>query len=181
MNLTLILGPMKSGKSYELISFFAPLEYTKLKFGLYQSVRNVRDSFVASRNGVQLAAKKIASLHEILADDVEVVGIDEIHMFPASDIGAIEKLLKKGVRVIISGLDTDYQGKLFNTVANLMELVPQEIKYKRAVCEVCQAPQAIYTQILKGEEPITSGLPPVVPDDGTYRYIAACRDCFRRE
>lgn len=58
MNLTLILGPMKSGKSYELISLFAPLNYTKLKFGLYQSERNVRDSFVASRNGVQLGSGK---------------------------------------------------------------------------------------------------------------------------
>lgn len=172
---------MKSGKSYELISFFAPLSYTKLKFGLYQSVRNVRDSFVTSRNGVKLEAKKINSLHEILNDDVEVVGIDEIHMFKAEDVVAIEKLLKKGVRVIISGLDTDYQGKLFDTVARLMELIPQEIKYRRAVCEICQAPTAIYTQISKNQQAVTSGLPPVVPDDGTFNYLAVCRDCFVRE
>jgi len=172
---------MKSGKSYELISFFAPLNYTKLKFGLYQSQRNVRDSFVASRNGVQLEAKKINSLFEILDDDVEVVGIDEVHMFKAEDILAIEELLKKGTQVIISGLDTDYQGKLFDTIARLMELGPREIKYRRAVCEICQSPTAIYTQIFKDDQPITSGLPSVVPEDGTYRYAAVCRHCFRRQ
>jgi thymidine kinase len=171
---------MKSGKSYELISFFAPLNYTKLKFGLYQSERNVRDSFVASRNGVKLEAKKIKSLAEILDDDVEVVGIDEVHMFPAEDMAAVEKLLRKGTRVIISGLDTDYQGKLFAPVAKLLELGPQEIKYRRAVCDLCQAPAAIYTQIFKDNRPITSGLPPVIPDDGTYNDLAACRNCFVR-
>ncbi len=181
MSLTLILGPMKSGKSYELISFFAPLTYTKLKFGLYQSVHNVRDSFLTSRNGVKLEAKKINSLREILNDDVEVIGIDEIHMFEPEDIEVIEKLLKKGVRIIISGLDTDYEGKLFDTIARLIELVPEEIKYRQAVCEICQTPAAIYTQILKNNQPITSGLQPLVPEDGTYNYLAVCRNCFKKE
>lgn len=178
MDLSLIFGPMKSGKSYELISFFAPLSYTNLKFRLYQSARNVRDAFIASRNGPKLEAKKIASLKEILEDDVEVVGIDEIHMFQAADVSVIEELLKKKIRVVISGLDTDYQGKLFDTVARLLELAPKEIKYRRAVCDVCKAPDAIYTQIFKGSEPVTAGLPPVVPDDGTYNYLSVCRGCF---
>ncbi|MCF7820787.1 MAG: thymidine kinase [Candidatus Pacebacteria bacterium] len=178
MDLTLILGPMKSGKSYELISFFAPLSYTNLKFGLYQSARNVRDSFVISRNGAKLNAKKIASLHEILDDDVEVVGIDEIHMFEEGDIKAIEEMLKKNIKVIISGLDTDYQGKLFNTIAKLMELAPKEIRYRRAVCDVCKSPEAIYTQVFAGDKVITSGMPSVIPDDGTYTYSVACRKCF---
>lgn len=180
MDLTLILGPMKSGKSYELISYFAPLSYTRLKFGLYQSVRNVRDAFIESRNGVKLEAKKINSLFDIINDDVEVVGIDEIHMFQPEEIQAIDQLLKKNVKVMVSGLDTDYQGKLFDVVARLMELGPKEIKYRRAVCDTCKTPQAIYTQISKQNEAVTAGLPSVVPDDGTYNYSSVCRDCFQK-
>src|SRR3989338_3889238 len=120
MDLTLILGPMNGGKTYELISFFAPLSYTNIKYCLYQSARNVRDSFIESRNGAQLKAKKIARLSEILSDDVEVVGIDEIHMFEEADVPAIEALLRRGVRVVASGLDTDYQGKLFIIIAKLI-------------------------------------------------------------
>jgi thymidine kinase len=181
MDLILILGPMKSGKSYELISFFAPLSYTNLKFGLYQSARNVRDSFVMSRNGAKLNAKKISSLFEILEDDVEVVGIDEIHMFKEEDVKAIEKLLKKNIKVIISGLDTDYQGKLFTIIVKLMELVPKEIRHRRAVCDVCKSPEAIYTQVANNNQIITKGMPPVIPDDGTYTYSVACRKCFVKD
>jgi thymidine kinase len=59
-----------------------------------------------------------------------------------------------------------------------MELGPKEIKYKRAVCDVCKSPEAIYTQVFKRDEVITSGMPPVIPDDGTYTYSVACRKCF---
>lgn len=178
MDLTLILGPMKGGKTYELISFFAPLSYTNIKYCLYQSARNVRDSFIESRNGAQLKAKKIARLSEILDDDVEVVGIDEIHMFEEADVPAIETLLRRGVRVVASGLDTDYQGKLFIIIAKLIELCPRTINYHRAVCELCRKPDAVYTQILKTGEPVIAGLPPVVPDDGSFTYRPACRSCF---
>ena len=59
MSLTLILGPMKSGKSYDLISYFAPLRYTDIPFAVYQCKKNVRDVAVQSRNGSLLDAKKI--------------------------------------------------------------------------------------------------------------------------
>lgn len=179
MDLTLILGPMKSGKSLDLISFFAPLAYTDLKFSLYQSRRNVRDEFIQSRDGVKLNAKKVASLFEILEEGLQdVVGIDEIHMFKQEDVSAVDRLLRQGTRMIISGLDTDYQGRLFDTIVRLLELGPKEIRYRRAVCEICRSPQAIYTQIVKDNKPITIGLPPVVPDDGTYKYVSVCRSCF---
>jgi thymidine kinase len=181
MDLTVILGPMKSGKTYELISLFAPLSYTKINFKLYQSVRNVRDEFIESRNGVHLQAQKIKHLSEILDTAPDVIGIDEIHMFPAAEIDALEELLKRGKRVVVSGLDTDYKGKLFDTVARLFELGPKEIKYRRAVCETCKTPDAIYTQILGNGTPVVAGLPPVVPDDGTYSYQASCRNCFVKE
>ncbi len=95
MELTLILGPMKSGKSFDLISYFAPLKYTKKKYGLFQSARNVRDGQIESRNGVLLEAKKVSSFEEILNEDYEVIGIDEIHMFEPSEYANIKKLSTK--------------------------------------------------------------------------------------
>ncbi len=178
MELTLILGPMKSGKSYDLISYFAPLRYTNIPHVLYQSKRNVRDEHITSRNGVALAAQKITDLREALAGDWRVVGIDETHMFPASTVEVVEELLKKGVKVIVSGLDLDYRGHMFEIIKGLLELGPKEVRYKRAVCERCKNPEAIYTQVLKMGEPIVADLPPVLPDDGTYTYMTTCRNCF---
>ena len=178
MDLTLILGPMKSGKSFDLISHFAPLQYTDLRFALFQSSRNVRDETVWSRSGAGLAARKVANLRSLLREDLEVVGVDEIHMFSAKDVAILKTLLNQGTRVVASGLDMDYRGKMFGVVRKLLELGPAEVRYKRAVCEVCRQPEAIYTQVLRGKEPVVEGIPSVIPEDGTYSYMPVCRGCF---
>ena len=180
MDLTLILGPMKSGKSFDLISYFAPLKYTDIPFALYQSSRNVRDAQISSRNGMALEAKKINSLHDIAADAVSVVGIDELHMFDPKEFDALAALLKKGVKVVGAGLDLDYKGKMFEIIKNLLELGPKEVKYKRAVCEICRKPQAVYSQVFNSGAPVTAGMPPVIPDDGTFTYQPVCHACFIR-
>ncbi len=178
MDLTVIMGPMKSGKSYDLISFFAPLKYTAIPYTLYQSARHVRDEQVQSRNGSLLSAQRIYSLTEILGNGCKIVGIDEMHMFPAHEVLVIDKLLRTGVKVIVSGLDLDYQGKMFTTMRALLELGPKEVRYKRAVCELCKSPDAIYSQVLKDNQPLLDGMPSVIPDDGTYSYRSTCRYCF---
>lgn len=182
MNLTLILGPMKSGKSFELISRFAHLKYTEIPFGLFNSSRNVRDKQVSSRNGgLELVAKKVKSLSEIKAKKFKIIGIDEIHMFDERDVPAIEQFLKQGTEVVVSGLDTDYRGRMFGIIGRLLELGPKKVIYRRAVCEKCHLPKATHTQILKNNKPVLVGLPPVVPEDGTYAYQPLCRSCFIRK
>ena len=113
MDLTLILGPMKSGKSFNLISHFAPLKYTDIPFALYQSDRNVRDTHIASRNGLALEARKIKSLNDISDNEAVVIGIDELHMFDPDQLDVLVSLLHKGVKVVAAGLDLDYKGKMF--------------------------------------------------------------------
>lgn len=180
MELTLILGPMKSGKSFELINYFMSLEQRNVSFGLYQSSKNVRDEKIWSRNGIEINAKKIDGLSEIEKENVEVVGIDEIHMFPVEDAGIIEDLLERGTKIIVAGLDSDYQGKMFPIVRKLLELKPGRVEYKKAICETCGKAQAIYTQIFKDKEFVLDGLPSIVPDDGTYIYKPVCENCFEK-
>lgn len=182
MNLTLILGPMKSGKSFDLISRFAHLKYAKIPFGLFNSAKNVRDKQIFSRNGgLELEAKKVGSLSEIDAGKLKIIGIDEVHMFDERDSLAIERFLRQGVDVVASGLDLDYQGRLFGIIERLLELGPKEVKYRQAVCENCQSTEAVYTQIFKDGQAILGGLPPVVPEDGNYEYKPLCRRCFIKD
>ncbi len=178
MDLTLILGPMKSGKSYELISHFAPLKYTSIPFVLYQPEKNVRDQQIQSRNGAAIEAKKVGTLQEALNENYGVVGIDEANMFAEAEAEVVEKLLKKGTRVIVSSLDMDHQGRLFGIVRRLLELGPKEVRYRRAVCETCKNPNAVYTQALRLGVPVTEEVPSVIPDDGTFEYKPVCRECF---
>lgn len=178
MELFLILGPMKSGKSFELISYFMPLNYTNIKFSLYQPIKNKRSEDIWSRNGISIKAKKISSLKEILNKKDKVIGIDEVHMFPEKDSFVINQLLKNNKKVIVSGLDLDYRGKMFPIIKKIFELSPKKVKYKKAVCELCKKQEAIYTQIFKNNKPVLNGLPSVIPDDGKYSYVSVCRNCF---
>ena len=114
MDLTLILGPMKSGKSFDLISYFAPLKYTDIPHVLYQSNRNVRDEHISSRNGVIIEAKKVGALADALDKNFSVVGIDELHMFDPKEVAVVAELLNRGVKVVAAGLDLDYKGKMFD-------------------------------------------------------------------
>ena len=178
MKLKLFLGPMKSGKSFHLINYFMPLLQAGESCALYQSIENVRDENIWSRNGAKLTAKKVATLAEVIGQDFAVIGVDELHMFPDSEEGVIKKILAQGTRVIAAGLNKDYRGKTFPLIRRLLEFEPNEASYLKSTCDVCRCPNATHTQILDGKTPITSGLPSSITDDGTYIYKAVCRDCF---
>ena len=171
---------MKSGKSLEMISHFTPLKYTNISFGLYQPKRNVRNENIWSRTGIEIDSRKIDSLRDILNSNEQVVGIDEVHMFKEDDVMAISELLDRGTKVYLSGLDMDYKGEMFGIIKKILEMSPREVKYKKSVCELCKDHDAVYTVISKDDKIILDGLPSVIPEDGTYKYIPVCRKCFQK-
>ncbi len=180
--LTVILGPMKSGKSFEIINRFAFLEYTNISFSLFQPLKNIRDEEIHSRNGVKICAQKIDFLSKILNNKSCIIGIDEIHMFQDSEIQIIETLLKKDKVIVVCGLNTDYKGIMFESIRKLLEIGPDEVIFKKSACEICFSSEAVYTQIFdKNEIAILEGIPSVVPEDGTYTYKPVCRKCFKRK
>lgn len=178
MSLVLIVGPMKSGKSLELIAQMSIFKHSKLRPVIVQSKLNVREENIRSRTGAQMEAVKVKSLAEIDSDKFDVIGIDEAFMFPEKDVKVIKKWLLDDKRVIVSTLDMSAMGRYIKFVRELYRLKPDEIILKTAVCENCQSLGAQFTQILKKGTPIRSGLPDVVPEDGTYDYRPVCRDCF---
>ncbi len=180
MSLTAILGPMKSGKSSELIARVAPQKIAGKKIFSGQSSRHIRDNGIESRLGFRLEALPLDHIDISQVEGNDVIAIDEIHMFSAQDIVTLNTLRDR-VTVIVSGLDLDYRGRLIPAIQALFELKPDEIIYKFAVCENCQALDAGFTQIFfKDGQPVTKGLPPVVPEDGSYVYKAICYRCFQK-
>lgn len=177
MPLHLILGPMKSGKTQELISKAAPYHFTNDEVGYYQPTKNSRDAQISSRDGQRAKSHKVESLREIKRPP-KIIAVDEIHMFHVSDIHVIKDWLGQDLEVYLSGLDLDYRGRLIPIVGKLLELKPDSITFKKAVCDKCHQFQAVYSQILNQSQPITEGLDIIVPDDGQYDYQARCRKCF---
>lgn len=179
VSLDVVLGPMKSGKSLELISMLSPLQFTRVRHRVFQSARHVRDTGVTSRSGGMLATTKVASLAAALDEELDVVAVDEIHMFDVADVAVVGELLRRGTRVVVAGIDLDHRGELFGTVRSMLELAPDAVTYRRAVCDVCHEYRATHTQVLRSDVPFLEDLGgKALPDDGTFTYEARCRTCF---
>lgn len=176
---TLILGPMKSGKSLELLGRMSPYEHTNQEVLYVQPEANVRDHGIQSRLGINATALSVKSLADV-NQPFDVIGIDEVHMFDKVDGFVIDSWLGQNKNIIASGLDLDYRSKMLPIVIRLLELKPDKLIHKLSVCDSCKKYNAKFTQILKNNIPVLGGLPPVVPEDGTYDYQARCRDCFTK-
>jgi thymidine kinase len=181
MALTLILGPMKSGKSLELIARVAPYEFAKKKVIYVMSKKDKRPGGLSSRIGVDTKAIRVDSLKEI-NNGFDVIGIDEVFMFDNSDSKQIENWLAEGKDVVVSSLDLDYSATMMPMIKKLLELKPEKVINKMAVCEVCHKYKAQFTQILNKGIPVTRGLPYIVPEGAShnYEYQARCRNCHQR-
>ncbi|HWS35325.1 MAG TPA: thymidine kinase [Actinoplanes sp.] len=179
MDLTVILGPMKGGKSLEMISLLSPLEHAGIPHRIYQSARHGRDTAVTSRSGGSLQTVKVHSLAGVADGEIEWIGVDEIHMFDVDDIAELGVAVRRGIKVVVAGIDLDHRGLLFAPVRALFELAPERVIYRRAVCDVCRSLDATHTQVLEHGKPFIRELAPstALPDDGTYSYEARCRRC----
>jgi thymidine kinase len=69
----------------------------------------------------------------ILADGCDVVGIDEAQFFDNEIVKVCNDLANRGIRVIVAGLDMDYQGNPFGPMPDLMATAEYVTKV-HAIC-----------------------------------------------
>jgi len=169
-----IVGPMFSGKSEELIRRLRRAEIGKQRVQIFKPVIDQRytKNGIVSHSGLEIASELVASGSDILAKvapRTEVVGIDEAQFLGDSVVEACVKLADMGKRVIVSGLDTDFLGRPFEPMPRLLA-VAEEITKLLAICMQCGNP-AVHTQRLVASEELI-----VVGASGMYE--ARCRRCF---
>ena len=75
----------------------------------------------------------IASNIRLLANDVDVVGIDEAQFFDNEIVAVCNDLANRGIRVIVAGLDMDFKGNPFGPMPALMATAEYVTKV-HAVC-----------------------------------------------
>lgn len=176
--LEVIVGCMSSGKSEELMRRLRRAKIGRQGVIVFKPKRDTRvGSEVASRDGNSMEAVPFETEGEILGkvtNEHQVVGIDEAQFFDAWVLATIQKLVERGKRVIVAGLDTDFNGKPFGIVPDLMA-VADEVSKLNAVCMRCGR-RATRTQFLSALTDISDGDNPIiVGGDGDYE--ARCRDC----
>jgi thymidine kinase len=72
----------------------------------------------------------------MLAENADVVGIDEAQFFDEEIIRVCEALVNQGKRVIVAGLDMDYLGKPFGPMPQLLAIADFITKL-HAICVQC--------------------------------------------
>ena len=169
-----IAGSMFSGKSEELIRRLRRAKIARQKVQVFKPEVDSRYSqdHIVSHSEMRHESSNIQTAAEVLAKvepDTEVVGIDEGQFFDNELVRVANQLAKRGVRVIIAGLDQDYTGKPWEPMPQLLAIA-EYITKTLAICMVCGAP-ANHTQRL-----VASSERVLVGASGTYE--ARCRHCF---
>lgn len=168
-----IVGCMFSGKTEELIRRLRRAEIAKQRVAIFKPKIDVRYSsdHIVSHSEVKLKSLVVSNSSEIeqLAQDAQVVGIDEGQFFDIGLVDVAERLANQGKRVVIAGLDQDYRGKPFEPMPQLLA-VAEYITKTLAICVVCGNPADRTQRIAASSERVLVGAKDV--------YEARCRRCF---
>ena len=135
-----ICGSMFSGKTEELIRRLKRVKIANLKAEIFKpSIDKRYDEIkIVSHDTNFIQSTPVESAKDILllAQDADVVGIDEAQFFDEQIVTVCEQLASKGIRVIVAGLDMDYSGKPFAQIPNLLAIADYITKL-HAICVVC--------------------------------------------
>lgn len=169
-----IAGSMFSGKSEELIRRLRRARIARQKVQVFKPVIDSRfsDNHIVSHSEMRHESSNIRSAAEIIANvepDTEVVGIDEGQFFDEELVNVANELARRGVRVIIAGLDQDYTGKPFEPMPQLLAIA-EYITKTHAICMRCGQPANYSQRTFESEERVAVG--------ASDKYEARCRACF---
>jgi len=169
-----VCGPMFSGKSEELMRRLRRAMIARKRVQVFKPLIDDRYSAdeIVSHNDLRMKSQAVASAEEILPlidARTEVIGIDESNFFGPGLADIATRLADGGKQVIIAGLDTDYMGRPFSPMPELLSLA-ESITKTLAICMRCGNP-AKHTQRLVDSTDLI-----VVGARGTYE--ARCRRCF---
>lgn len=135
-----ICGSMFSGKTEELIRRLKRVKIANLKAEIFKPAIDVRydEVKIVSHDTNFIQSTPVDSSQNILllAQDADVVGIDEAQFFDAEITNVCEQLALRGKRVIVAGLDMDYTGKPFGQMPNLLAIADYITKL-HAICVRC--------------------------------------------
>src|SRR5215831_11510821 len=169
-----ICGPMFSGKSEELIRRLRRAEIARQRVQIFKPVIDQRYStdHIVSHDDSRIHSDSVATAAEVQAKldlRTEVIGIDEAQFLGEGMVDFVVRLADMGKRVVIAGLDTDYLGRPFHPMPELLA-VADEITKALAICMQCGNPAKHTQRLIASEDLIVVG--------AAGMYEARCRRCF---
>lgn len=169
-----ISGSMFSGKTEELIRRLKRAKIAGLKVEIFKPSIDVRydEEKVVSHDKNEILSTPVSSSSEIIlrANDVDVIGVDEAQFFDDELPEVCNLLAKKGIRIVVAGLDMDFKGKPFGPMPKMLAIAEYVTKV-HAICMKCGS-LAHYSHRLGEEDKL-------VLLGEKDEYIPLCRSCFK--
>lgn len=168
-----ICGSMFSGKTEELIRRLKRAKIAEQSIEIFKPSRDTRYSTqdVVSHDANVIASYPVATAEEILNvnPSVMVIGIDEAQFFDEKLPLVCEELALRGHRVIVAGLDTDFRGRPFGPIPDLLAIA-EYITKLHAICHHCGNLATHTYRLTDDAETVVLGERNI--------YEARCRYCF---
>jgi len=152
IGLTIIYGPMFSGKSKKLIEELDDLtEHGQQKVQVFRPAPDKRTAAgkIASQNkyGASFPAYEVGSAQEILKlvePDTQIVAIDEVQFFDDGIVEVCLELMRK-MQVFVAGIPTNFRRKPYGSMPQILAIATKTVQLM-AVCDVCHKRNATHTQ-----------------------------------
>ena len=174
-SIEVICGSMFSGKTEELIRRLKRAIFAKQKVVIFKPAIDTRysEADVVSHDHNSISSTPVSSPKSILklAQDFDVVGIDEAQFFDSGLIDICNQLANNGVRVIIAGLDMDFKGNPFGPMPQLCAIA-DEVSKVHAICVKCGQLASFSHRTVKNDKQVLLG--------ETAEYEPLCRECYLR-
>src|SRR5580692_8437608 len=169
-----ICGPMFSGKSEELMRRLRRSIIARKRVQVFKPLIDDRYSSdeIVSHNDLRMKSQAVQTAADILPNldsRTEVVGIDESNFFGPGLVPVASHLADSGKQVLIAGLDTDYMGRPFPPMPELLCLA-ESITKTLAICMHCGNPAKHTQRLVESTDLIVVG--------ARGMYEARCRRCF---
>ena len=179
--LKIILGPMTSGKTTELIK-----EYNRHLAGGFNCcfINHSTDDRYGSGNSKTSTHNKSVVNNTFSCEKLDYLMLDEPERMDPFDVFFINEgqffqdlkfyvdylVNRKNKKVYVCGLDGDFRREKFGTLLDIIPICDDIIKLK-ALCIKCKKNEAIFTFRLTNEKEQT-----IV--GGSESYCALCRSCY---
>ncbi|MFT4244488.1 MAG: thymidine kinase [Candidatus Woesearchaeota archaeon] len=140
--LLVICGPMKSGKSKEIMRILDTLSYMRNTsiLAIKPDIDTRKIETRSNINSTGITFENLNSKNPTLIETYfkenfhDVVIVDESQFFNSKIVDDIDELLKKNVYVICAGLDLDFRGETFGPMGELLSRANHVIKLS-GICE----------------------------------------------
>lgn len=169
-----ICGPMFSGKSEELMRRLRRAMIARKRVQVFKPVIDDRYSHdeIVSHGDIRMRSEVVsgaADIVKVLDWRTQVVGIDEANFMGPELIEIASQLADSGKQVILAGLDTDFMGRPFTPIPELLAHA-EAITKTLAICMRCGNPAKHTQRLVESDDLIVVG--------AAGMYEARCRRCF---